>query len=934
MSEIQAPLDECGCCEGQESLTPALRPNRPGLPRLAYRAGTHASFKAAQIGALARTPVLGRRLTTRDSADPAIALLDAWAAVADVLTFYQERVANEAYLGTAIERRSILELARSIGYELNPGVAASTYLAFTLEQMPQEPTANDRPLPLPGMPTRVSLARGIKVQSTPGQGEQPQIFETGADVEARVEWNSLAVLRSLPLSLDGPVEQLYLEGVDTRLEVGDALLLVGTEREQSPWSERWDLRLVQSVSVDHAKKVTIVTWRDILGHEAPSVRPAANPKVYVLRQRAALFGHNAPDWRAMPYIVKRAYKPDVAENEPTTWGSDWPADKFKITGAEHNQIDLDAAYPKIRPGSWLALMKPRYTELYRVVEAAIDGRADFTVSAKVTRFTLDTNKHLTWFGLRNAIVYGQSEPLSLAQAPIPLPVFGDRVELAYRVEGLESGRALYLRGKPVSRVSVGRRRFLKRQAVAEVEQALPPLVLRALTGASTVTLEEGQALELVAPPVRDALGQIGWTLRTGAGFVGTVTTDADDFLPEAPGADVEAEYELAFLKRIEDTGDRSTLVLQAPLARAYERASVTVNANVVAATHGESKREVLGSGDAARAFQTFKLKQKPLTYVSAANASGTASTLEVRVNDVRVDAASTLYARGPKDAVYTARHADAGEVTVQFGDGKTGERLPSGAENVIASYRVGIGLAGLVRAGQLNVLMTQALGVRGAVNPLAASGAADPETRDAARANAPLTVLTLDRIVSLKDYEDFARAFAGIDKARAAWLWNGERRFVHVSVAGSNGAAVDPDSDLYHNLAQAIGAARDPTARVQVDSYQPRRFIVQARLRVDARYEKEKVRAAVVERLNAEFAFARRDFGDAVTRSGVMALIQEVAGVQGVDLDRLYLEGETQGLQAVLAARAARWDTTTLPAQLRSAELLTIDPAAIVLGDL
>src|SRR5947208_13750283 len=72
-------------------------------------------------------------LKTRNPADPAIALLDAWATVADVLTFYQERIANEGYLRTATERRSILELARLVGYNLRPGVSASVYVAYTLE---------------------------------------------------------------------------------------------------------------------------------------------------------------------------------------------------------------------------------------------------------------------------------------------------------------------------------------------------------------------------------------------------------------------------------------------------------------------------------------------------------------------------------------------------------------------------------------------------------------------------------------------------------------------------------------------------------------------------------------------------------------------------------------------------------------------------------
>ena len=60
-----------------------------------------------------------------------------------------------------------------------------------------------------------------------------------------------------------------------------------------------------------------------------------------------------------------------------------------------------------------------------------------------------------------------------------------------------------------------------------------------------------------------------------------------------------------------------------------------------------------------------------------------------------------------------------------------------------------------------------------------------PKSRDDARRNAPLTVLTLDRAVSLQDYEDFSRTFAGIAKAQAVWVWNGRKRAVFITVAGA-----------------------------------------------------------------------------------------------------------------------------------------------------
>ena len=125
----------CGCCEGPTAAPSRDLLNRPGLSALAYRAGTHASFLDVMKARLSSSDFPGlKALRTRDGGDPSIALLDSWAVVADILTFYQERIINEGYLPTATERRSLVELARLVGYEPRPGVASSVFLAFTLEK--------------------------------------------------------------------------------------------------------------------------------------------------------------------------------------------------------------------------------------------------------------------------------------------------------------------------------------------------------------------------------------------------------------------------------------------------------------------------------------------------------------------------------------------------------------------------------------------------------------------------------------------------------------------------------------------------------------------------------------------------------------------------------------------------------------------------------
>ena len=186
--------ETCGCCEGLEASTPQGLANRMGLSAIAYRIGEYAQFKESMLAGLSSSeyPALAG-LRTRDADDFTLGLIDAVACAADVLTFYQERLANELYLRTATERVSLQELAKLIGYRLRPGVAAETRLAFALET-PRAPPPGLPPEPgafVTGIPTSLTLASGLQVQSVPGPDEKPQTFETVEEITARPEWNAV-----------------------------------------------------------------------------------------------------------------------------------------------------------------------------------------------------------------------------------------------------------------------------------------------------------------------------------------------------------------------------------------------------------------------------------------------------------------------------------------------------------------------------------------------------------------------------------------------------------------------------------------------------------------------------------------------------------------------------------------------------------------------
>src|SRR5204863_9154617 len=181
---------------------------------------------------------------------------------------------------------------------------------------------------------------------------------------------------------------------------------------------------------------------------------------------------------------------------------------------------------------------------------------------------------------------------------------------------------------------------------------------------------------------------------------------------------------------------------------------------------------------------------------------------------------------------------------ITFGD--PAARLKTGQQNVRATYRTGIGLDGNVDAASLSMLMSRPPGLRGVTNPVAASGGANPQDLAHARVDAPLAVLTLDRIVSLDDYENFTRAFAGIGKAQAVAVWSGQTRLIHITVAQANGKPVSPVSPLYQTLAPAIGRSHDPVQQFSVASFQPPTFNLSASVLVDQpRYAAEKVIAQV-----------------------------------------------------------------------------------------
>jgi uncharacterized phage protein gp47/JayE len=96
-------------------------------PVIDYVTKDYAGFRQAMLNQI---PLRLPAWKDRRESDFGVVLIELFAYVADILSYYQDRVANEAYLATARQRRSVGELLRLIGYQMDPGLAATTYIHF------------------------------------------------------------------------------------------------------------------------------------------------------------------------------------------------------------------------------------------------------------------------------------------------------------------------------------------------------------------------------------------------------------------------------------------------------------------------------------------------------------------------------------------------------------------------------------------------------------------------------------------------------------------------------------------------------------------------------------------------------------------------------------------------------------------------------------
>src|SRR6185503_12468301 len=168
-------------------------PQPAEAPEIDYLAKDYASFRQLMLNRIA---LLMPQWTETNPADIGITLVEIMAYVADQLSYYQDAVATEAYLGTARQRISVRRHARLVDYHLHEGSNARAWLALTTSadvDVPARQAAFITGLNAAGAAQQAVVA-AADIAALPATGYEyfePMVCDPAATLRLRVAHNEI-----------------------------------------------------------------------------------------------------------------------------------------------------------------------------------------------------------------------------------------------------------------------------------------------------------------------------------------------------------------------------------------------------------------------------------------------------------------------------------------------------------------------------------------------------------------------------------------------------------------------------------------------------------------------------------------------------------------------------------------------------------------------
>jgi hypothetical protein len=357
------------------------------------------------------------------------------------------------------------------------------------------------------------------------------------------------------------------------------------------------------------------------------------------------------------------------------------------------------------------------------------------------------------------------------------------------------------------------------------------------------------------------------------------------------------------------SGENAQIIFETNTAITVPGGAAPNNTASVIATQGFTIEDEIVTGQATgQPNQVYPLE----------NTSVIEDSVSVTIDGVVYEKTQYLIdAPGTTPAFTTVTDAD-GLTYVQFGD-NIGGRIPPLNKTIYATYRVGGGTEGNVSAGSLTEIVTGFSSGLTVTNQSAAAGGEDPESTDSIKVNAPLSLKSLNRAVSLSDYASLTLQVSGIAKANAT---SEAYSSVIVYFAPFGDRGVESDnvtptaifSALRTNVANYLQGKAPANTSVTIAP--PSYVAVDIKLAVTVlpQYRQSSIQAAVTSAINEILAFDNVLFSD---RISLQYLMRTIASVPGVDFTEVQLlrRNDTQQLfnisNKALTSNVATLTTTT-----------------------
>ncbi len=842
-----------------------------GLDSIPRQIAGFPEFRRAMLNSIRSKPVLSD-WRARGDIDLGIMLIEMWAYVCDVQSFYDEVIAHEVYVRTARQRPSLRKLTGLLGYLPRPATSASVRLALFGE--------GRKPVIVPA---------GMAFRSGAFDGESPQLFETTSEFAIHPlnnRWN----LSSVPERTiggsggsGGSTSRLLLRPDTVNLKATEIVLVYVSEfgiygragkRSIYPGIAKGDTY--------GGKAVGELLSRHGMRNVKSKLRKddASGGMSYT-----SLFDLNEGNRKIDYEIVKGSFFgsmtgdvlfDNVSRDGQTLVGT---ADNVsQITGKDGNpytQVDfsIEVALSNNKKPEKITLQKPTQTaSLWKLPHILndpypIDGKQTTTLVLDnvysqirpAQSIILQAGNELRWFTVvSTSEIMMQMNEARMTQVPV-----AGNVSISVPTPATKT---------PVTRLSLdahidSQSHGASKRSWNNSVLAQHIIVHYEFINAGTVTAENQIYTELtdshkLETPIEEPEG-----FGNPENFF---LKDKDD-----KGVMVEGglDYKAAMLELKQGT------VLEPKL-----KFPVEVYGNIVNASHGETVMgESLGSGDASVSNQSFTLKKKPLTYLPSPtldNESGVANTLQVYVNSIRWREVRTFFAIGPEEEVYIVRQNDDGDSTITFGDGIRGARVHTGTENVVANYRFGAGEASPPE-DSITQIAKPVKGVGSVENPVAAAGGSDAESSDNIRTYAPKSTLILGRAVSIYDMEAVASSEPGVRAVSAEWRWHEvkQRAVIQIWYIGAN--------EINETISQKLRSLSEDTNPIGVTTAQGINSKLSLQLEIDPRYLEinvlSTVRSVLMDKDRGLLAPERIGIGKPLYRSKIFGEVTAIEGVVAVD---------------------------------------------------